>query len=827
MKQNNTKSNSISPLNILFRVIIIAFLTAALAASFTHLIAGDNITDIVMDAFILPILITPIIWYLVIKPIKAIETNTVKGSERRRKSLLDSSADCICHISLDSRFLDMNRAGCILNGFDNPDEAIGRGCNDSIVENKGMADEAVKLAAKGETAHIRYKSINKKGEEIWWDSKVSPVRDEGGNIISTLRISRDITKQRRIEEKLMRLTAIIESTTDFVATADTDGQADYCNKAAREMLGIGKNEDISNIRISALHPEWAREIVLNKGIPTAIHCGTWTGETAFLSRNNREIPVSQTIIAHKRADGTTEFLSTIARDITWLKLLESSLNEKTSYLDSILSSSSDIAIAATDLDFVIRYYNPTAEKIFGYAKEDVIGRTIMDVHAKEKVEHARFERAIEIVKRQGKYEYKVEQKKDGETRFIESRITGIWDDNKNLAGFVLMSQDVSEKKKLEAQMLHSQKMEAIGSLAGGIAHDFSNLLTSIVGSAYVMQKKMNENDPLMVYARQILSSSERGSNLVQGLLDFSRKRQLNIKPVDLNKLVKDSAYLLERLIGEDIDMRINLAVEDLPIMADSGQIEQVLMNLATNARDAMPDGGILSISAALAEIDKEFFNIHGYGEKGLYAVVSVSDTGAGMDENTKQRIFEPFFTTKDVGKGTGLGLATVYGVVKQHNGYINVDSEIGKGTTFRIYLPFFKTEIVEAAKPEITVKGGTETILLAEDDLPVRMGVSEMLGQFGYSVIAAVDGDDAVRAFTENKDNINLVILDVIMPKKNGKMVYDEIKRIRPDIKVIFASGYTADIIRKKGILDNECDIITKPYMPNEFLKKIREMLDR
>jgi CheY-like chemotaxis protein len=261
---------------------------------------------------------------------------------------------------------------------------------------------------------------------------------------------------------------------------------------------------------------------------------------------------------------------------------------------------------------------------------------------------------------------------------------------------------------------------------------------------------------------------------------------------------------------------------------DSGQIEQVLMNLTTNARDAMPHGGILTISTEVANLNNEFIKTHGYGEIGEYALISVSDTGMGMDKNTKERIFEPFFTTKEFGRGTGLGLAMVYGIIKQHNGYINCYSEPGRGTIFRIYLPLIKSKtekIEQAAIPEL--RGGTETVLIAEDDTAISKLIKGLLQEFGYTVIDAKDGEDAVRKFVENKDMVQILLLDVVMPRKNGKETFEEIKKIKPGIKAIFMSGYTADIINEKGILEEGINFIPKPISPHELLRKVREILDK
>lgn len=385
-----------------------------------------------------------------------------------------------------------------------------------------------------------------------------------------------------------------------------------------------------------------------------------------------------------------------------------------------------------------------------------------------------------------------------------------------------------EKAKLETQVRHMQKMEAIGRFTGGIAHDFNNILTAIIGNATLIQMHV-ENDPkTMHHIEQILATTERAANLTRGLLAFSRKQIIDIKPVDLNKIIKNVEKLLLRLIGEDVELKVALDGEPI-IRADAGQIEQVLMNLVTNAKDAMPKGGHLSISTKIANVDNGFVKRHEYGRPGIYVLLTVSDTGTGMDAATKEKIFEPFFTTKEVNKGTGLGLSIVYGIIKQHEGYINVYSEPGKGTTFRIYLPVIEKSRGEALRTEKAdaPRGGTETILLAEDDAAVRQFVKTILEEFGYSVIEAIDGEDAIDKYMANKDSIKLLVLDVIMPKKNGKEVYDSIIAVKPGIKTLFTSGYNEEIIHTHGVIMEGLNFVSKPFIPTELLRTIRAILDK
>ncbi|MCL4490846.1 MAG: ATP-binding protein [Nitrospirae bacterium] len=417
--------------------------------------------------------------------------------------------------------------------------------------------------------------------------------------------------------------------------------------------------------------------------------------------------------------------------------------------------------------------------------------------------------------------------KNGQIRWVKNTPVPHYDQHSRLVAYDGLVADITERKKLEEQLRHSQKMEAVGQLAGGIAHDFNNILTTITGYGSFLKMKLEKGDPLMPYVEQVINSAERAANLTRQILAFSRKQVIDPKPVNLNETIKKVEKLLLRLIREDIELKTIFADMDLTIMADSAQIEQVLMNLCTNARDAMPEGGLLTIESGLVELDEEYLKTHACGRPGKYALISVADTGSGMDEKTRERIFEPFFTTKEPGKGTGLGLSIVYGIIKQHNGHINVYSELCKGTTFKIYLPLIRSKVAETQPITLSsLEGGTETILVAEDDKEVRKLSKDVLECFGYKVIETGDGEDTINRFKENEDKIQLLVLDVIMPKKNGREVYEEIRKIRPDIKVLFMSGYTADIINSKGILEKGANFISKPVSSHEFLRKVREVLD-
>jgi signal transduction histidine kinase len=385
-----------------------------------------------------------------------------------------------------------------------------------------------------------------------------------------------------------------------------------------------------------------------------------------------------------------------------------------------------------------------------------------------------------------------------------------------------------ERTRLEEQLLQSQKMESIGILAGGVAHDFNNILSAILGYGYIAQKMLKDDETTHGYIQEMLNSANRAAELTRGLLAFSRKQVMKPSLADLNEIVKDVDKMLRRILTEDIELNTVLSDGEIPILVDVGQMEQILMNLATNARDAMPDGGHLFIQTNAVNIDSHYDEEHILQNAGMYAVLTVSDTGVGMEQGTKESIFEPFFTTKEVGKGTGLGLSMVYGTVKQHNGNIDVYSEVGKGTTFKIYLPLAQTKPeATSAAIQTAPAGEGETIMIAEDESKVRESIRLILQDNGYKIIEAENGEDAVRKFRENRGAVSVILLDVVMPLKNGRAAYEEIKILEPEVKTIFMSGYADDIISKKGILEEGFDLISKPINPVTLMRKIRDVLDR
>ena len=393
--------------------------------------------------------------------------------------------------------------------------------------------------------------------------------------------------------------------------------------------------------------------------------------------------------------------------------------------------------------------------------------------------------------------------------------------------FLLHFQDVTERKQLEGQLRQAQKMEAIGRLAGGVAHDFNNVLTAIFGYVDILREEMPADSSAQRDLAEVRKASERAASLTKQLLAFSRQQVLEPVVLDPNALVEDFEKMLHRLIGEDVELRLSLARDAGNVLADPGQLQQVLMNLVVNARDAMPTGGKLILETANAELSEQYAELHQPVVPGRYVMLAVSDTGTGMTPETRARIFEPFFTTKEKGKGTGLGLSTVYGIVKQSGGYVWVYSELGRGTTFKIYLPRVDAApdtLLPAREPSTVA--GTETILLAEDDAVLRPLARGLLEKLGYTVLDAADAEEALEAARQYPEVIHLLLTDVVMPGASGRELARQLENPRPQIKVLYVSGYTDDAIVHHGMLEPGLNFLQKPFTPTALARKVREVLD-
>jgi two-component system, cell cycle sensor histidine kinase and response regulator CckA len=753
------------------------------------------------------------------------------------QALINAMPDMVVFKDLQGRYLVVNKASEDYAGQAR-EKLVGRTDDEvlppDLAEYCRKSDEQALKSPKPTQAEEQ--TTGSDGTRMFFDTVKAPIRDTQGSLIGLVAVSRDITGRKQMEEKLkeseLQYRTLFEGSPDaiFIAGPDTGTILD-ANPAACRLLAR-KREEIIGLHQSQIHPPWkeksSREHFQQHVNETRARGMTHLTENTVLRPDGTEVSVE--ILAQSVMLSGKQVLLGVFRDITERKQIEAALQKSERFIRDILETV-DEGFIVIDRDYKILSANRAYLHQVKMEPEEVIGRHCYEIsHRIDKACHEMGEdcsvkRAFDSGEPHTALHIHLDREKN--PIYVETKSYPLKDASGYTISAIEIIHNTTEKKKLEDQLRHSQKMEAVGQLAGGIAHDFNNILTAIIGYGSLMKMKMGDDNPLRNYLLQVLDSAQRAANLTQGLLAFSRKQVISPKSVHVNKIIENVEKLLRRLIGEDLEMKVILADDNLTVLADSGQLEQVLVNLATNARDAMSEGGCLTIRTGTAVQDYEFVKLHGYGKPGPYALISVMDTGVGMDGKTKERIFEPFFTTKEVGKGTGLGLSIVYGIVKQHSGYITCSSEPGKGTEFRIYLPstreFPRTDNDEVLLP---ASGGTETVLIAEDDAAVRALVKEALEQSGYTVIEAVDGEDAVSVFAKNRDRVRLLILDVIMPKKNGKQVYEEIRRDRPDVKVIFSSGYTADILYKKRFLDGDFSFIPKPVSPAKLLRLVRETLD-
>ena len=637
----------------------------------------------------------------------------------------------------------------------------------------------------------------------------------------------DMTRQKEAEGALKKseilYRTLVEKSSEILFLGNAERRRTYVSPNITKILGYTVEEFLAGNRADFIHPdsvrlgESARSWVL--GHP---------GESVTFEARNRHKNGSwrwfECTARNLLEEPTVNAMVMNLKDITDRKEAEAALFESEAKYRMVVENS--LVGFYIIQDNLFRFANKRFCEIFGYAYEeivDVLGPIDLTYSEDRGIVEENLRKRLFDGVDYIEYDFRA-VRKDGKIITLKTLgSSALYNGRPSATGTLI---DITKEKTLEAQLRQAQKMEAIGTLAGGVAHDFNNILTALTGYGTLLQLKLDTASPLQHYVDQILSASLKGANLTRSLLTFSRKQPIILNPVNLNNIIRGTEKLLKRLLTEDIILKTHLTSDDIMIMADPTQIDQILFNMVTNARDAMPKGGLLTIETKAAILDKEFVATHGFGEEGKYALLSISDTGTGMDAAVKDHIFDPFFTTKELGKGTGLGLSTIYGIVKQHNGYITVYSEPDIGTTFRIYLPLTGAIIETNTSSSESIRGGKETILVAEDDEEVRHLINNILVEFGYTIIEAKDGEDAISKFN-NHANIDLLILDSVMPKKNGKAVYNEISAINPHIKVIFTSGYTRDVILDKGIEGKKFDFIPKPLSPKELLETVREALDR
>ena len=637
----------------------------------------------------------------------------------------------------------------------------------------------------------------------------------------------EISERKRAEEARRaseaRYHTLFDYAPDGIVVVDPKGYYLDVNASICRMLGYTRDEFIG------LN---ATDIVAPAEIP---HIGQALDVIKTKSDYHREWQF-------RRKDGSVFAVDTIAtampdgnllaliRDITERKRAEESLRLLSSAVEQ---SKESILITDAELDLPgpkIIFVNPAFTQMTGYTAEEVIGKTprILQGSRTDKTVLSRLRQNLE----QGETfaGEAINYRKDGMEFDLEWQIAPLRNASGKITHFVATQHDITARKKLEVQFRQSQKMEGIGQLAGGVAHDFNNILAVIQMQSDLLKADGNLSPTQLEFANDIGAASQRAAALTRQLLMFSRKQTMKPCDLDFNESINDMTKMLRRTIGEDIQLQFKFSMQPLFIHADAGMMDQVLMNLAINSRDAMPEGGQLVIETSAVDFDESVRAQSAYARPGSFICLSVSDTGCGIPHENLQKIFEPFFTTKDVGKGTGLGLATVFGIVQQHNGWINVYSEVGRGTTFRIYLP--RLSGISGQKPEqpmlTAIRGGNETILLVEDDAFLRASVRKALTQLGYRVLEAVNGVEALDVWNQHSDEINLLLTDLVMPGGiNGIELAGQLLETNPKLKVIYASGYSAEVASKDFPLEEGVNFLTKPFQVQKLAQTIRNILDK
>ena len=634
-----------------------------------------------------------------------------------------------------------------------------------------------------------------------------------------------LVNSRELQKNLSLLRGITEGTTDAVFVKDLAGLYLMVNTSGARFLGRSVEDVLGKNDAELFDPESGHQIMDRDR--KVVESGTTQTYEVSLTHAGVAHTFLSTKGPYRDANGHVIGLLGIARDITDRKRADEEIRQSQQKLRIHLEHT-PLAVIEWDPGFRVASWNPAAELIFGFSREEAIGQHASFTVPPSFREHVNQVWQALLRQRGGTRSTNDNITKDGRIISCEWYNTPLVDDSGHVLGVASLVQDVTERVALAEKLRQSQKMEAIGRLAGGVAHDFNNLLTVIMGYSEILTEGLTAGSSMLDATKHIRSAAQRAAGITQQLVAFSRKQVLSPRVIDLNTIMLNLDTMLRRLIPEDIEVLTAPARQLGSVKADPGQVEQVIMNLVLNARDAMPQGGKLTLETSNQQLDETYAREHQPVAPGSYVMLAVSDTGLGMTLDTQARIFEPFYTTKEVGKGTGLGLSTAYGIVKQSGGYIWVYSEPGKGTTFKIYFPRVDqpAEVLGSEKRPHKVLRGTETVLLVEDDSQLRQLTSSVLADCGYKVLVAAGTEEGIALCKANHRDIQLLVTDVVMPGMNGRQLAEHIMHIAPQVKVLYISGYTSNAIVHYGILDTGLWFLPKPFSLAALIAKVREVLD-
>lgn len=754
------------------------------------------------------------------------------NSERRFQALIENSSDAIALFSAEGHILYGSPATTRLLGY-SLEEFIGLNAfalvhpDDHVFIHERLSQS---LHSPGTPVPVHARVRHKNGSWRLLEGLLTNHLDEPtvGAIVNNYR---DITETKYAEEALRdseaRSRAILETTVDAIITIDDQGAINLFNPAAERLFGY-RADEVAGRNVSLLMPSPYQE-----EHDQYLHRYLTTGE-------RRIIGIGREVVG-KRKDGTTfpmelavselrlgerRMFTGIVRDITERTEAEAALRDSEERFRATFEQAA-VGIAHIAPDGRWLRVNQRLCDILGYSLEELLRRTFQeltypdDLEADQKYTHQILAAEIPSYTTEKRY-----FRRDGSLVWINLTVSIVREPSGEPKYFIAVIQDIGDRKRAEEQLGHAQKLDSIGRLAGGIAHDFNNLLTAIFGFTELAVERAANDEEVCGYLKNTLHAAERARDLTRQLLAFARRQMIEPQIVDLNVLTLQLDRMLRRIIGEDLELVILPQVPLWQVRVDPSQVEQVIVNLIINARDAMPDGGKVTIETYNAYLDEEYAREYAEVVPGEYVMMAVSDTGQGMTEEVKRHIFEPFFTTKGPGKGTGLGLATCYGIVKQSGGHMWFYSEPGKGSTFKVYLPRAQGEASVAHDELKSLAGGLETVLVVEDEPLVRAFATQSLRERGYTVLEASNGVDALRVAEEYSGNIHLLLTDVVMPQMGGKALAERLSQMRPALKVLYTSGYTDNAIVHHGTLDAGVSFLQKPYTSSSLARRVREVLD-